>query len=696
MTSVGGFRDLPDPEVSYASEFGSILDMFYNPYLARSTRYDRIAGYFSSTIYLLTWPAMEQFILNNDGRIRMICSPKLQVRDIEAIRSGALTEGDFGLQAELEELLTNKETSGPTRLLACLVANKRLHLKVARWGPDADHLYQSMWHAKVGIFYDRYDNAISFTGSMNETFLALSPKGNAESIDVSLSWAEGRDAQRVKGYVERFGHLFSGQVPGATVTDLPEDVETDLIEIGLEVTLEDALKTVVSRPSSAPSPSPRRPVLRQHQQDALEAWKEAGHKGILEHATGAGKTISGLTVADLAMSHNLRPIVIVPTTELLDQWSDEAVTHFRMPVEKCGGGNSAWSRHARLEHLLTDAQPRLIVAVLPTATSDKFRGILRRYAESVALIVDEVHRIGAPIGRAFLTTVPAAWRLGLSATPERFGDPDGTSVLMHYFGGTVHRYTLQDAIRDGHLVTYRYHPYFVALTDDEQEQYDKLTRRISALVAMDTEGEHAESVNRLAQQRALIGKRAVNKTAQIVRIVEEQYREGERWLVYCADRQQLNEVVRALADAGHRPTAYHDNIPGDRGQVLRLFELNGGILVAIKCLDEGVDIPNATHALIAASSQNPREFIQRRGRVLRTDPKDPYKRATVIDVLVRPRTLPGVTDVPRLLEAEIARAIEFAKTAENRTEVNSQLLAVLQDYGLDAASLLLEGIEHDD
>lgn len=693
MSHPGSFQERPEPDVTYASETDSILDDFYNPYLSRATRYDRIAGYFSSTVYLLTWPALHQFILENDGQIRMICSPKLQRGDVEAIKAGQETSGFGGLREELEALVADEQTQAPTRLLAALIAHKRLHLKVAKWGPESDRLYKSMWHDKVGIFYDTNGDAVTFAGSMNETYLALSPRGNIESIDVSLSWAGGRDAVRAKGHVERFEHLFHDEVQGVSVTDLPEDVEDDLVRLGLEVNLEDALNGALTRTQPTRVPPRGLPSLRKHQEDALETWKKAGYQGIFEHATGAGKTRSGLTAAALALENGLRPIVVVPSIELLEQWAEEATLLFGMLVEKCGTGYSSWSKNGRLEYLLEDHQDRLILTVLPTARGRKFMGITSRHADNVALITDEVHRIGSQQSRAFLERVHAKWRLGLSATPERYGDPEGTTALMEYFGGTVHEYTLRDGIRDRFLVPYEYYTHFVSLTETEQIEYDSLTRKISALMARNKDGATSDAIERLAQRRAEIGKRAAEKTAEIVRIVKKHHNTGQRWLVYCADIDQLEGVVDALGQAGYEAAAYHSKMKGDRKMTLRRFENNGGILVAIKCLDEGVNIPDATHALIAASSQNTREFIQRRGRVLRrTSNKN---NAVVIDVLVQPGTIVE-GEVPRLLESEIARAALFAETATNGPEVRADLLSMLQEYSLDASAALLGETENND
>lgn len=694
MSERPSFRGLPDPEVSYASETASILDEFYNPYLGRATAYDRIAGFFSSAIYLLTWPAMKQFILENAGTVRMICSPKLQQQDVDAIREGerSIKEGE-DLTGDLRELLENESSRPVVRLLAALVANKRLHLKVARWSPDADRHDLAMFHDKVGILRDAEGNALAFRGSINETFLALSPSGNAESISVYPSWLDGRDARRVEDATKRFEKLFQNEAGGIEVTDLPEDVVSDLVQLGQEISLEDAFREA-ARLQSEMTDDTDSISLRSHQKRALEEWKKNDFRGILEHATGGGKTITGVEAAKLARSEGLVPVILVPSKELLYRWGKEVESLGR--AELCGDGNDAWSQGGRLEYMLLmeEGEIRPIIAILDTAASLKFRRTLGRLSHRVCLIVDEVHRIGSPRNRQILEGNTAPWRLGLSATPQRFGDPEGTAVLLEFFGGVIDTYTLKDGIDDGWLCPYYYDPRVVRLSEEEQRAWDELSARISrAYATAESPDEVAEWVETLIHKRARIAKSAKQKTPEIVRVVGNQYVEGQRWLIYCADRRQMGEVVEHLKRAGYEATEYHSAMQGDRRMTLRRFEENGGILVAINCLDEGVDIPDASHAVIAASSRNPRQFIQRRGRVLRTSPGKTA--ATIIDILVVPRTVP-VDRTPTLVLGEIARATRFAKDALNSYEARRTLLEVLQEFDLEAAdNLVQEGYEAD-
>ena len=153
-------------------------------------------------------------------------------------------------------------------------------------------------------------------------------------------------------------------------------------------------------------------------------------------------------------------------------------------------------------------------------------------------------------------------------------------------------------------------------------------------------------------------------------------------------------MTAALADASHTAMPYHSAMEGDRAETLRWLDRFGGIVVAIKCLDEGVDIPSVTHALILASSKNPREFVQRRGRVLRRATEKSL--AFVYDAIVMPPDCgKGGDGAPDpITSGELARAIEFARSADNPA-ARADLLAIAIDAGIDWETLTEAGAEED-
>jgi superfamily II DNA or RNA helicase len=329
--------------------------------------------------------------------------------------------------------------------------------------------------------------------------------------------------------------------------------------------------------------------------------------------------------------------------------------------------------------------PRLTIATMQTASTDDFMRRLQG-GPHLLLVADEVHRIGSPQFSRILTTT-AGGRLGLSATPERYGDPAGTISIYTFFGGIVPpEISLSDAIRAGRLVPYDYFVHEVMLDGEEQSEWTEITQEIRAVYARikssDREVSFSDHLKFLLIRRARILKHAAGKVSLAVSVMENFYANGDRWLVYCDDRRQLGAIVAALTSRGLPAFEYHSAMTGSKEATLDYFSHDGGIVVAIRCLDEGVDIPIVNKALVLASSTNPREFVQRRGRVLRRAPDKTS--AEVHDALVLPNSSLGTQDpVARAIAGiEIRRAVHFADTARNWA-VRSQLIHIAGTFGLD-------------
>ncbi|MCA1703703.1 MAG: type III restriction endonuclease subunit R, partial [Actinobacteria bacterium] len=295
------------------------------------------------------------------------------------------------------------------------------------------------------------------------------------------------------------------------------------------------------------------------------------------------------------------------------------------------------------------------------------------------VVADEVHRVGSP-ERQRVLAIDADWRLGLSATWEREGDSGGTEKIEDYFGGVVPPiYTLADAIDDGHLCKYQYFIHTVGLDEDERAAWKDLRARIGQALAR-AEGEFTENVRQLLINRARIVKSARAKTGAAIQVLADHYRDGQAWLVYCDNKDQVR-VVRQAADArGLRTQEYHTQMDGDSEAALAEFSRDGGVLVAINCLDEGVDIPRISHALVLASSTTRRQYIQRRGRVLRTH--ESKHRAVVHDVLVDTSGF-DPSDSVSYMRTELARALEFVRSAVDSSSTEVRIRQIAQDAGVD-------------
>ena len=289
-------------------------------------------------------------------------------------------------------------------------------------------------------------------------------------------------------------------------------------------------------------------------------------------------------------------------------------------------------------------------------------------------------------------------RLGLSATPKRFGDEEGTLNILGYFGPIIEPpFSLYDAISCGRLVEYEYYPHTVRLTSKEADSWSEMTARISFAIARlkrdrDDKEELTEKIKIMLINRSRIPKKAEAKIDEAISILDENYEDGQKWLIYCEDTDQLQQILNRIQEMEINVNEYHTTMEGDQGETLTWFKIFGGVLVSIGCLDEGVDIPTVSHALILASSQNPRQFIQRRGRVLRRSPGK-YN-AVIYDVLVVPPSIQEEPDQIAILKSELARALEFAKTAQNQfAAVKIREIAI--ESGFDPEKLTDVGFEED-
>ncbi len=436
-----------------------------------------------------------------------------------------------------------------------------------------------------------------------------------------------------------------------------------------------------------------------HQIQAIDAWKKQGCRGIFEHATGSGKTFTALEAARNHLDNGLPLLILVPSKLLLDQWNQEVKTELSdATIILAGAGNDRWNVPGRLQRLSSPAAigARIIISTMQTAATYSFRcGITG--GEHLMVIADEVHQIGSP-HNSLCMQINTGPRLGLSATPRRYGDPDGTAKILDYFGQIVPpTITLSDAVKAGRLVNYEYHPHAVHLNADEAEAWKVLTRQIGMEILktqnIDSGGHLSERAKMLLIRRSRIAKKASAKSHLAAKVIKKHYENGQSWLIYCEDSEQLQEVMDIIRAEGVNPIEYHSTMDGDQGATLDWFRKFSGVLVSIKCLDEGVDIPAVSHALILASSQNPRQFIQRRGRVLR---KSSGKQIAIIhDAIVIPVSVEDEPEQLSLLKSELLRAIEFSNSALNKS-AGVELHEIARKMGFDPSNSGNIGIEEEE
>ena len=432
--------------------------------------------------------------------------------------------------------------------------------------------------------------------------------------------------------------------------------------------------------------------LRDYQQEAIISWLKNRGRGTLKMATGSGKTIIALAiVSELYQKIGLQVVIIVcPYQHLVLQWQRECQRFELQPIIAM---NRLDSWEIRLTNQLYNIQARkqkflTIITTNSTLISEGFQSQTKFLPEKSLIVGDEAHNLGS---LRFNASLPrnVGLRLALSATPQRYYDESGTDALLDYFGKVITpEFTLEDAINKGALVPYLYYPIFVELTESESFVYTKLTKRIGWALSKESNWQHNDNLTALLTKRSRLIGTAVNKLTALKSLMQNRLHTTHT-LFYCGDGQvenyhqdysrQIAAVTRILGkELGYRVNTYTAHTPINEREQLRI-QFEQGILqglVAIRCLDEGVDIPAIQTAIILASSNNPRQFVQRRGRILRPYPGK--KQATLFDMIVVPPKLNREVweTEKRLLDKEIRRFIEFAELADNAAEAREKLLCL--------------------
>lgn len=682
-----------DFQTEYRSSRGHIAEQFLVPALQVANRYDRAVGYFRSSVYWTLERGLRPFV-ERGGRIRIVCSPEMIRDDVAAMESAYLSRREASERAllrELDRLISQPEVERHLEVFATLMRFSVLDLRVATYTAGA-----GIFHEKIGVLSDEAGDSVSFKGSSNESWSGWHPEGNLESIEVFTSWQDDREGGRVAGHASYLDGLWRGNEPGVEVTDLPTAVRDQILTFAT-----DDLDRALGHRKSPPGPRPRGPSLEplKHQEETLASWLAAGKRGVVKHATGSGKTITGILALREHLEAGGSALVLVPSKLLLYQWADEIAQHIpEAAVLLAGDGHEGW-RGSDLPAftMKMDGEPRIVLAINDTARGSDFSSGVDGGAH-LMLVGDEVHRLGASSTRSIMT-IDAGARMGLSATPERAGDPSGTEAIFDYFGDVLSPVvTLKDAIAAKRLVEYEYHVHTVDLDEEEIAEWNSYSKRIAMAIGGAASAEGVpEAARVLMIQRSKVMKKAAAKAPLAASILEDSFEPGQRWLVYCEDLDQLEALADILRRRGVSAMRYHSGMSDpQRRATLEWLTGEGGIVLSIRCLDEGVDIPAVSHALVIASSQNPREFVQRRGRVLRA--ADDKAFATIHDVIVLP---PSVDDhyepsrISRQIAAsELGRAATFARDAMNQASI-AELERALIDLGFSAEEVATMGVEDD-
>ena len=671
---------------------------------------DCMVGFFSSEVLASLAPGLATYISGSENSFRLIISPLLRAEDQAAIEDG-LNSAEETADRILEELIVTEDLlqRHTLKCLSWLLRERRIEIKVAL-------MKDALFHPKVWLFENGSD-VVAAHGSSNVTYAGI--RKNIEQIAISRSWQDANQRYITDKLGYEFGRLWENKDDNCLVIGMPEAVRQRLLRTYSSETppTEDELRALYGRAAGVPEePEPYEPASVQHtefaipgwlqyedgpfehQSKAVAAWCAAGHRGVQEMATGSGKTITSMIGAHRLYEQDKPLLVVVaaPYVPLIEQWCDEISQFGLRPVNLTTAGSAA-KRARELQKLkrrlrtgLSDVE--VVVVSHDTLCTPEFLAAVEAFNCVRLLIADEAHNLGRP---SFINNPPEffEYRLGLSATPIRQYDEDGTEALFGFFGPVVFRFTLEEAIGRC-LVEYDYYVHPVYLTAAEMDEWFDLTKKIKQNAWRSDGGKPDEYLAKLLRDRRALLETASGKVSTLGTLLEEEDTGSLRHtLVYTSDKgpDQLDNVNRLLRDRNmlyHQLTAEETASREQTKRIIASFQ-DGEIqvLTAKRVLDEGVNIPQICKAYILASTTVERQWVQRRGRLLRTCSAIGKTHSVIHDLLALP---PGMEqgldpDARTLVRSELRRAQEFAKLARNAGRPTGPLATI--DRMVDAAYL---------
>lgn len=710
------FKDLSIKN-EYRSFNDNIVKDFYIPVLGEAILYQRAVGFFSSSALVMLANGIEGLI-KNGVRIEIVASPRLSKEDVDEISRG------YELRKVIEQALLRELDALPVECetlsyVASLVATGKLDIKIAFL---SSHKEIAMYHEKMGLMTDGDGNVIAFSGSMNESENAFSM--NYEAFDVFCSWTE--DKKRVQKKQLAFQAIWEDYEPGIQTIEFPDVVCRKLYSYNQELAGRYPEVSEQENFNAHPEGAMYLPVhfhARPYQENAVVEWKKHGYRGIFDMATGTGKTLTALLGLWQLFTDNQERLAIIitcPYQHLVDQWVEDIETFGIRPI--IGYSDSPqkkWKKN--LEQAVRSFRLGVLNFFCFITTNASF--VTKKVQEQMGLlgadtvyVVDEAHNMGAGYYRKYLPE-NIGYRLALSATLERYQDEAGTAALSSYFGEKCITYSLKEAIRSGMLTRYYYYPILTYFDRDELDDYLGLTVQISqAMKKKNGKMVLSEYAKQLLMRRSKIIAGAKGKLPELKRQMEPHISE-KHILIYCGSatikeneddefgRRQIDLVSEMLGnDLGMRVGRFtsRENIK-ERAQIRDAFSKGDLLqaLVAIKCLDEGVNIPNIQTVFILASSTNPKEYIQRRGRVLRKALGKDY--AVIYDFVTLPfpvneigtQSESVIHATKGLIKRELIRMLDFAELAENPSKTFDLVYELKHGFNIQEEELKREEVSND-
>lgn len=708
-----GFTELTIKDL-YVTDSDDIPEEFYGIALPKTVLYKRAAGFFSSSALATLGRGLKQFYYNG-GNMRLIVSPLFSKEDYEAIELGYKAQEDIAAQriVEMFNIDEIKDDDG-ANILSWLIFEKRLDIRVV---VKKENNKKAIFHDKFSVLIDEEGNRITFRGSMNESETAM--VDNYESIEVDCSW-ETEGLRRAIQREKQFDAIWDDDSNKWSTIPIPDAVKESLVQIRRPIKA-DTYEYVENSPQLVCEPEtvymPSRPAipkwleLRKYQKNAIAAWVKNNNRGIFQMATGTGKTKTSLAavtkILDVYYSNQVKCglAVVVPYVVLLEQWLED-LKEFQISAIACYESKNKWLPRVEENIRLFNENVRdklFLITTTKTLISSDFQRCIATIKGDYIFLADEMHHLTSDMMRQSLPQ-NAKYRLGLSATLMTKYNSAKMEELKAYFGGIIYEYSMKEAIETDCLTRYFYYPIYVELTDEEKSDYYEVSKKISKammLAGNDLDDDDNIPLKALLSQRGRILASASNKLIKLKEMAP-QFKDKANLIIYCGDKIESNvkyidkvyEIVNNEEGIISAKFTAEEN-PQQRRDILDLFGKKViQALIAIRCLDEGVDIPQLETAIIMSSGTNPKEFIQRRGRILRKAAGKQY--SYIYDFIVIPSL--SIQDVSALtpdekemelkvISREFERVQEFANLAENGLEVTASFLEKWRQYsgGMDNA-----------
>ncbi len=643
------------------------------PLLNNAKLYRRAVGFFSSSAFDLTDEALKN-MRTNGGKMQIITSPILSKEDVDAIELGIkykeqIVKEKFIL--EFEEAFNNIHDDN-RKLIIDMILDGFFEIKIVTPKNKVGH-----YHDKIGIIDDFYGNSIAFIGSSNESRNGL--LDNYERVTLFFNW----DFSKIYYNIQKkeLDNLWNKNNPNIDTYEFEEAIKASVIKI------RDNANNNSSTSSNLQDDLPK---PRDYQQLAINSWVNNNYNGFYVMATGTGKTFTALFSLQelLKKESNLFTVIAVPYKHLVTQWMEDVEVLFpNIKKYTVMGEEKDWDKKLKNQLLnckYNKPESIIVVSTIDSFYGDRFESAVKHNKCKKLLIVDEAHNFLNKIDESKYD-LNFEYKIGLSATPVFGKMLDKTTKLLNFFGGEVFRLPIDKAIEDGHLVKYKYNPIFVSTTEEDEKEFKRQQSIMSQ--CYDKNGiikDHKKfSAAYRGKLRAI--SMAENKILNIAEIISS-INVNDHFIVYCSDGKiddgnlsvrHLNKVVEILISQGYSPGQFTaTESSGTRINLINYF--NEGVLstlVAIKCLDEGINIPSIKTALILSSNDNYREFVQRRGRILRK-----YKEkecADIHDIIVLPSS--ECIDIAKI---EFRRLYEYAKLSMNFDKIEPILLDKMNKYNL--------------